>query len=118
MTKEIKTWKDETGREIPLSYITKTQKAREALAAKLLKLSQKQHDALKELKAQYAAICNEVYQAALAEYNVEQKDRKGNFTWFNFDRSIKVETNVNAQIKFDDMLIGLCKDKPSWTHQK
>ena len=39
------------------------------------------------------------------------KKGKGNFTWFNFDRSIKVEVSISDRIEFDDLGIIACKDK-------
>src|SRR5690606_39592899 len=36
---------------------------------------------------------------------------KGNATFYNFDRSIKVEVSVDAPVKFDEMTIELAKAK-------
>jgi hypothetical protein len=38
-------------------------------------------------------------------------DGKGNYTWFNFDRSVKIEVSVNERIEFDDLTIKACKEK-------
>ena len=38
-------------------------------------------------------------------------DRKGNFTWFNFDRSIKIEVSISERIDFDDLAIKAAKEK-------
>lgn len=108
---EIKTWKDETGMEIPVSRITKNEKHRERMAKRLLKLALILNEKLSELKTEFRDICREVYDAALEENNIDKATRKGNFTWFNFDRSIKIETNINELIKFDPMLIGMCQAK-------
>src|SRR5690606_379589 len=35
----------------------------------------------------------------------------GNFTWHNFDRSLKIEVSINERIQFDDLTITACKDK-------
>lgn len=110
--KEPKKWIDETGIEIPLSRITNDERAREAAADKLLKLADKESKALAALKSIFREICTKVYQAALEANKMDtDKKRKGNFTWFNFDRSIKVETSINEQIAFDEMLIGMVKEK-------
>ena len=38
--------------------------------------------------------------------NGKARNLKGNFTWYNFDRSVKVETNINDLVKWDDALMA------------
>lgn len=38
------------------------------------------------------------------------KKWKGNFTFYNFDRSLKVEVNVNETIQFDEALIAAARE--------
>jgi hypothetical protein len=51
-----------------------------------------------------------VYETSLEEYKVKP-EQKGNFTWYNFDRTIKIEVSINDRIEFDDLQITACKQK-------
>lgn len=106
-----KIWKDEAGLEIPFNRITKSEKLRENLSFALAQEAKKISGKLADFKTVIREACQEVADAVRAENNVEKKDSKGNFTWYNFDRSIKVECSINEQIDFDDTLIQLCQDK-------
>ena len=57
-----------------------------------------------------AEICEEVYTKAMAELKNESAN-KGNFTWYNFDRSIRIEVKINERIEFEDIAIKACQDK-------
>ncbi len=46
-------------------------------------------------KKQMQDVCHQVYDAFMAENNNSEKQRKGNFTWYNFDRSLKIEVSIN-----------------------
>ena len=52
----------------------------------------------------------EAYQAFMEEKN-SNKETKGNFSWFNFNRSIKIEVSISEPIKFDDLTIQAAKQK-------
>ncbi|MES1223351.1 MAG: DUF3164 family protein, partial [Bacteroidota bacterium] len=39
------------------------------------------------------------------------KPTKGNFTWYNFDKSVKVEVSINETIKFDESKIASAREK-------
>ncbi|HSW64955.1 MAG TPA: DUF3164 family protein [Dissulfurispiraceae bacterium] len=106
-----KVWKDEKGFEIPASRITGIEKLKERKATQLLREAQRLHEALTTYKRTVAAACAEVYAAAMEYAGVQNKEAKGNFTWYNFDRSIKIEASVNERIDFDDGLIAAAKDK-------
>ncbi|HCS21073.1 MAG TPA: hypothetical protein DIW47_11030 [Bacteroidetes bacterium] len=106
-----KFWKDETGQAIPVSRTTKGERLRERAAAKLLADSLKANKQLQALKELVTDVCQQVYDVSLQETSTEGKNRKGNFTWYNFDRSIKVEVSVSERIEFDDLTIQACKEK-------
>jgi hypothetical protein len=55
-------------------------------------------------------LCGDVYLKAMQEYKAKE-DGKGNFTWFNFDRSIKIEVSISKRIDFDDLAIKASKEK-------
>ena len=106
-----KLWQDEKGIQIPYSRTTKVERLMERQSGKLMSEALKINTKLSVFKEQMRAVCHEVYDAFMAENNNSEKQRKGNFTWYNFDRSIKVEVNINERIEFDDLNITACKDK-------
>ncbi len=106
-----KAWIDEKGIEIPANRITRLEKLREKEAARLLKDAKAINDKLAEYKATMARICDYVYTEAMDELGADPGKNKGNFTWYNFDRSIKVEVSISERIDFDDILIAAAKEK-------
>lgn len=109
-TSKNKMWVDESGMEIPFSRTTKSERLRERSAHSLLSDAQKLNSQLAAFKEKVIRVCDEVYQVFMEEKNNE-KARKGNFTWYNFDRSIKVEVAIQDRIEFDDLTISASKDK-------
>lgn len=107
-----KIWKDESGREIPVDYITLAARTRERSAARILNQSIRINKELDAFKKEVSRLCGEVFEKSLKEMKVKSSsDFKGNFTWFNFDRSIKIEVSISERIEFDDLTIQACKDK-------
>lgn len=105
-------WKDENGTSIPTSRLTKAEKLQERKAAALLKSAVAVNNSLKGFKEQIKTICEEVEDAVLSENGAKRSDDyKGTYTWFNFDRSIKVERKVSEPMTFDDLIITAAKQK-------
>ena len=57
-----------------------------------------------------ATLCQQVFAKAMDEYKAKASG-KGNFTWFNFDRSIRIEVSISDRIDFDDIAIEASKEK-------
>jgi hypothetical protein len=104
------TWQDETGIHIPVNRIQASEKLREKQAYTIAKEAMAISSKLATLKDYISTVSEQIYEAVLTENDV-LKAGKGNFTWYNFDRSIKIEVAINERIDFDEMLIGLCKAK-------
>lgn len=114
MTEQKKTdplWKDETGMQIPFTRTTASERLRERTAHSILKKANIINEELKAFKEIIKKASDEVYNSILKEEKTIKKDTKGNFTWYSFDRGIKVEVAINERIEFDEILIGLCKQK-------
>jgi hypothetical protein len=109
-TSKQKTWTDEAGMEIPIARITGEERTRERASAKLLSGAKKINAQLAAFKEQITTTCDEVYNAFMASRKITAPAR-GNFTWFNFDRSIKIEVSINERIEFDDMTLTACRTK-------
>lgn len=105
-----KEWKDENGITIPAARVTKSERLREDKCNALLKQARKAETLLAELKEAISADADEVLNAILAENGGKTRDNyKGNFTFFNFDKTIKVEKSVQEKIQFDDAMILVAK---------
>lgn len=100
-------WTDESGTQIPVNRLTKAEKIMERNAYKLLQGAQKLNADLVAYKKQLIDLSNEAYEAFMAEK--EAKTTKGNFTWYNFNRSIKIEVAISDRIEFDDLTIEAAK---------
>lgn len=105
------TWIDASGVQVPYSRTTKTERSKESSAAKLLKIAQGVEAQLVEFKAAIQSACETFYKEVLKEHNADKRERKGNFTWYNFDKSIRVEVNATERIEFKSPEIGLAKEK-------
>jgi hypothetical protein len=112
MKQEVKDgfWTNEAGDKVPVGYINKSDKLKERHAHTLLVRAKSLNEKLAEFKALSKRLNDEVHDAAMSDYKVTPSN-KGNYTWFNFDRSIKVEVSVNERIEFDDLTIKACKEK-------
>jgi len=107
-----KVWIDESGNKIPSARVTAAEKKKEKISDRLFKEATKINQMLIDFKRNALLSSIELYDETLANAGVENVDkRKGNFTYYNFDRSLKFEINVNERIEFDDMLISACREK-------
>ena len=106
-----KTWIDEGGIQVPYNRTTKSERLQEIQSARLMKKAIDINTKLKDFKEEVGVICKKVYDGFMIANNTTSKNSKGNFTWYNFDRSIKVEVSVNERIEFDDLGIKACKEK-------
>lgn len=100
-------WTDESGTQIPVNRLTKAEKIMERNAYKLLCQAQKLNADLASFKKQLIDLSNEAYEAFMAEKKA--KTTKGNFTWYNFNRSIKIEVAISDRIEFDDLTTEAAK---------
>lgn len=103
-------WFDESGQSVPVDYISTGVRLKERLIGKSAKKATSLHGKLKDFKQELAEDCDRIYKAMMEEHKVSG-DSKGNFTMFNFDRSVKIEVSVSERIEFDDLTIKACKEK-------
>ena len=105
-----KVWVDENGYQIPVTYINAFDRMREAKAHKLANDAAKLHDKLQAFKQEAIQTAMDIYKRFLKEKGIDATDRKGNFTFYDFDRKIRVEMDVKERITFDDMGIAAAKE--------
>lgn len=104
-------WKDENGVHIPANRITQAEKLRERKTAALLKKAQNLNERLTAFKEELKEACDEMENISLQELGVNAETFKGNLTFFNFDRSIKIERSISEPMRFDDLTIAAAKQK-------
>ncbi len=109
---ENKVWVDETGKQVPVEYISAGTRLKERGAATLLREAVQLNKRLKDFHEKIDKICQEVFRKAMEEFKANGNGKgKGNYTWYNFDRSIRVEVSINDRIDFDDLAIRAAKEK-------
>jgi len=104
-----KKWIDENGLEIPANRITKSERMKEQAAERLLKKAKKLSADLASFKTEVANTSDDILEIVFDENGVSRDKHKGNFTFYNFDRTIKVEVDNQERIEFDDALIAVAK---------
>lgn len=105
------TWTDAAGVAVPFNRVNKSEIAKEKAAAKLLKAAMGINGLLLAFKEDIQKTCDTFYQEVLREHKADKKARKGNFTWYNFDKSIRIEVNATERVEFKNPEIDLAKEK-------
>lgn len=108
-TSKSEFWTDESGVQIPYNRTTKLERLKENKIYLLYQKSVKANEALMKLKEEIEVIVSEIIETA-RQTNDVKLNGKGNFTFFNFDRSLKVEVSVNELIRFDDITLASAKE--------
>jgi hypothetical protein len=105
-----KLWADESGTQIPYNRITKSERLNERSTVKVVKAALDVNKRLKSLNDLITELSEEAYEAYMLSKDIKKKS-KGNWDWYNFDRSIKIEISVNQPIIFDSLTITAAKEK-------
>ncbi len=103
-------WKDEIETPVPYKRITASEKIKEKHAYTLAKGALALNKSITDYKTTIALLCDQVVSSVMTEKE-QKKITKGNFTWYNFDGSIKIEVAINENIEFDGLLIEKAKQK-------
>lgn len=107
-----KFWVDEQGLQIPIARITAHERLCEKELGKAFAKAKKLNVDLTKFKDEVQQLASDLYESFLLTHGKETIGKgKGNMTFFNFDRSVKVEVSVNELITFDDNLIKLAKEE-------
>jgi len=105
-----KSWSDETGFNVEHKRLNRTEKLKESTTKQLHKGAMMIHNHLTKFKKDVIERCQKLYETAMEEQG-GKAEHKGNFTFYNFDRSLRVAVKIQEQIDFDDLTIKACKDK-------
>ncbi|MES2651292.1 MAG: DUF3164 family protein [Bacteroidota bacterium] len=104
-------WVDESGVQIPYNRTTKYERTAERTVSSIAKEAIRLNAGLTAFKQNLKKQAIELYAQFLEANGGKIGKGKGGATFFNFDRSIKVEVQVNEPISFDKNTIGLAKEK-------
>jgi hypothetical protein len=108
-TQKDSVWVNAAGDAVPVKFVPKVDKVKESLGQKVHKAALQAEKQLSDLHKLLTEASTEVLQLIRDEYAVksgkQKKQGKGAFTWFNFDRSIKIEGDVNDIVKWDGPLM-------------
>jgi len=91
------------GKEIPAKYVSKLDKKKDLIAIRYQKKSLALSKKLKALKDELLEATDELYQQMIEDANV-RTGKKGNYSISSFDKSIKIEVNIQNRIEFDDQI--------------
>jgi hypothetical protein len=102
-------WTNASGDNVPVKFVPKTDKLKESLAAKIHKAALSVESSLNALHEMMNDAFKTISAAVKEEFAIkngkDKKEGKGSLTWFNFDRSIKVEADINDIVKWDNALM-------------
>lgn len=98
-------WINESGKAVPFSMLKKSDKVNERIVFAVAKEAIKVSKSIARLKA----IIQETVKLAIAAFESDYKGKrtefKGNWTFSNYNDTIKVVVKVGKPVTFDDMLI-------------
>lgn len=110
-TAKDKLWTDHAGVQIPYTRTTALERLQERNAHILLAEARKLEAQIAAFKERVAQLHGQVVAAHEAKEGVELKKTKGNMQWYNFDRTVRVEADVQERIEFDDITIAIAREK-------
>lgn len=103
------TWLNAAGDAVPFKFVPKADKVKEALAGKIHKNALSIESMLNAFYIVMSEAFTEVGQLIKEQFEIkhgkQKKQGKGSFTWFNFDKSIKIEADINDIVKWDNALM-------------
>lgn len=101
MGKSTKTLTDHRGYDVPVDLIQKSDLKKDKVAFKLLSKAEKINELLESFKKESFEMADDIYTSE-AEKNGIKEDAKGNFTFYSFDKSVRIEVTVSDRIEFDE----------------
>ena len=105
-----KEWINHKGEKVPAPYVPAIDKKKERYTNKMLKEAEKLEKRLMQLKSDILTQGDELYAEILREAKIKATERKGNYSLFSFDKSVKIEVSVQNRIEFNDN-INLAQEK-------
>lgn len=104
-------WIDEAGNAVARKDLKKKEKVIEASTGIMVREALKANKALSNFFAVLRVQISRCIDAIQAEYKGKKTEFRGNYTLYNFDRSVKIMVKVSQPIRFDEITIAQAKAK-------
>ena len=102
-------WTNAFGDSVPFKFVPQSDKIKEELGVKIHKEAIKIEGLLNNLHILMNEARQKINTVIREEYELKNKKSlkvtKGSFTWYNFDKSLKVECEMNDIVKWDSSLM-------------
>lgn len=95
-------WQNHKGQDVPREYVAAFDRKKEQTLGSLLKKAERINELLTAFKVESFNSADALYEAMLQEANINVETRKGNYSLFSFDKSVRLEVNVSDRIEFDE----------------
>jgi hypothetical protein len=102
MPKTKKNWITPMGESVPESAISVFDKKKERAIEYCAKEAQDINARLSKFKSKALELLDTLYEERLRTKGFTPEEAKGNFTFYNYDKSVKVEVAVSNVIEFND----------------
>lgn len=102
------TWVNAAGDIVPVKFVPKSDLQKEVYAGQIHKAALNAEAVLKSLYELMDRACKEISAMVREEYQFAKgkaKKATEGFTWYNFDKSLRIEAEVNDIMKWDDALM-------------
>ncbi|HUM50456.1 MAG TPA: DUF3164 family protein [Chitinophagales bacterium] len=102
--KQPKTLIDASGLPIPIKIIPKSDLLANKIAIQISKEWDDVQLLLRNKKTKWLLMCDDWYVQLLEQYKLKEKDTsklKGGYTFYSYDKSIKIELRIGERIEFD-----------------
>jgi hypothetical protein len=110
--KTDRVWKDAAGLQIPARFVTNAERSFELLSAKVLKSALHAEKTLLDLHVLMSECFEEVRALINQEMDSKKKPplKQKSLTWFNFDKSVKIEAKSSDLIKWNESMLTEAMD--------
>jgi Protein of unknown function (DUF3164) len=102
-----KIWVNASGDAVPFKFVPPIDRKKETMAQKVYKQALQAEKILQDLYYFMADTFSAINALVKKEYEIKGKEKKagkGSFTWFNFDKSLKIEADIHEVVKWDEAL--------------
>jgi hypothetical protein len=96
------TWTDHRGQQVPRQYVDRFDVKKEAVIGKLTTDAMALNRRLADFKQKAFGEADALYAEMLKSAEIAPTERKGNYTLYNFDKSVKLTVDVSDRIEFDE----------------
>lgn len=98
-------WKMADGQNVPAEAVSPFDKKKEKVVQSIAKKAIKLNKELEAFKQEFYSKADAVNMERLQNRGSKREDYKGNYSLFSYDKSVKIEMNVNETVNFNDDIV-------------